>query len=115
MHKIKLDSLDRMFSLIVRKRADGKCEYCGQVKKLQCAHFIGRRYRNTRWEFDNCVALCFSCHNWMHDFPSDCDEFFTQRLGSKRVEELQIQARTYNKVDKEAVKKKLKDILTGMS
>ena len=109
---IRLDKLDVLFSRYVRLRADNHCEYCGQWKevgRLQCSHFIGRRHRGTRWEVDNCAALCYTCHNLMHDFPSTHKEFFTQRIGSDRLEQLAIMANTRCKPDKEELTKRFKE------
>jgi predicted restriction endonuclease len=112
--KIKLTSLDKDFSKIVRRLAGFKCEYCGKTvhpQGLHCSHFIGRRYRNTRWDVRNCASLCMGCHNHMHDFASDHRAFFVQRLGSDGVEELERLARSGNKVDMEQIKKELKEKL----
>ena len=62
---------------------------------------MGRRYLNTRWEEDNCVAVCTGCHNFLSDFPSLDSAFFKNRIGTKRYEELEIIARTYKKMTKE--------------
>lgn len=103
---MKLDPLDILFSKYIRLKVGGKCEYCGKtpdVRGLHCAHFIGRRYKNTRWLEDNVACLCMGCHNFMHDFPAIHRDFFIKRLGSDRVEQLEITARTYGKPDKEAL------------
>ena len=99
---IKLFPLDILFSKYIRAKADFTCEYCGikpNPKGLHCSHFIGRRYRNTRWLEDNVACLCFGCHNLMHDFPSIHRDYFTKRLGSDRLEEMEILARSGSKVD----------------
>lgn len=102
---MKLDPLDTLFSQYIKLKAKGKCEYCGQVPKpraYHCHHGIAhRRYLNTRWEEDNCVALCMGCHNLMADIPSINVEFFKKRIGSKRYEEITVIARTYHKMTKE--------------
>ena len=102
--EMRLDPLDILFSRYIKLRAEGKCEYCGLVPKPQgyhCHHFIGRRYLNTRYEPDNGVALCMSCHNLMGDFPDESQALFVKRVGSQRAEELKIIARTYNKMTPE--------------
>jgi len=109
---MKLDPLDKLFSYYIRLKAGYQCEYCGKYARPQgthCAHFIGRRYKNTKWLPDNAACLCMACHNLMHDFASIHKDFFTKRLGSKRVEELEIIARTYSNVDREAIKANLKE------
>lgn len=110
--KIRIDILDKMFSQVVRQRANGRCEFCGAKKPLQCSHFIGRRYRGTRYELDNTCGICYSCHNFFHEHPAIHTEFFLKRLGSERLESLQIQAERVTKIDREELKKKLKALLT---
>lgn len=111
---IKVTPLDLMFSKIVKERADFTCEYCGtKTKRLNNSHFIGRRYRNTRWLLDNCSCLCFSCHNFMHDFPSVHRDFFVKRIGTEGVERLEILARSKVKVDLEEIKAKLGRLISG--
>src|SRR5690606_38340030 len=39
--------------------------------QLQCAHWISRRYRNTRWAPDNAFSLCAGCHMWFSDHPTE--------------------------------------------
>ena len=112
---IKLLPLDILFSKLTRAKANYICEYCGNKPKsrqgLHCSHFIGRRYRSTRWLEENASCLCFSCHNYMHDFPSIHTEFFVKRLGSDRLERMEILARSGNKPDLEAIEANLKDKL----
>ena len=102
---MKIDKLDKLFSDYIKLKAGGVCEYCGQSPNpmgYHCHHGVaGRRYLNTRWEEDNCAALCLACHNLMSDFASINQGFFIKRIGSKRYEELEIIARTYHKMTEE--------------
>lgn len=67
----------KLHSLLVRTRADFRCESCGiergelrtnpKTKKvtkvaIQCAHIISRRYNATLTDDRNAVSLCASCH-----------------------------------------------------
>ena len=108
--QIKLFPLDLLFSKYIRAKADYTCEYCGNKPSpqgLHCSHFIGRRYRNTRWLEDNVSCVCFGCHNYFHDFPSEHRDFFIKRLGTERVEQLSILARSGNKVDLKLIEQEL--------
>lgn len=64
--KTRLREADDLFSLEIRQR-DGKCLFPGckvtDLKKLQCSHYIGRGVSATRFDPDNCIALC-----WFHHF-----------------------------------------------
>lgn len=109
--------MDRLFSSYIRQRAGNKCEWCTQPKKvLHCHHgVVGRRYLRTRFESDNAVCVCYSCHNFLEDHPSIDAEFFVKRIGSDRVEELIRMAHSNYPVDKNAIladlKEKLKELL----
>ncbi len=119
--EMKLDPLDTLFSQYVKLKAGGKCEYCGKTPSPQGYHnhhgVVGRRYLNTRWEEDNCAALCMACHNFLADFPSINSDFFIGRIGTKRMEEIEIMARTYRKMTKERreeIKQKLKEKIESL-
>ena len=105
--KIRIDPLDTLFSKVIRKRAGGVCEYCGEKKNLQCSHFHGRRKKSTRWDIDNASALCFTCHQFLGEHPNIHTDWFTKRIGSERFEQLDIRARTPVKVDKVKIKENL--------
>jgi len=71
---MKLDTLDRIFSLCVRERANWTCECCGENHRhdpayLDCSHVYGRRHRSTRWSPLNAHALCKKCHRHFTDRP----------------------------------------------
>ncbi len=105
---MKLDPLDILFSKVIRLKAR-KCQMCGRTdRQLNCAHYIGRRYRATRWEEDNAACLCVSCHWEVDEFSAIKESFFKKKIGSDRMEELQIQARSFVKPDKIKIKEELK-------
>ena len=117
IRRLKRDPLDTAFSDYIRLKANYTCEYCGKQGKgagMHCSHFIGRRYRATRWLDDNCSCLCMGCHNHMDDFHADHVDFMIKKLGSSRVEQLTIIARTKSVIDKpellEYYKKKIKEV-----
>lgn len=64
-----IKKLDQVFSLYIRLRYAtneiAECYTCGKVdhyKKLQCGHFMSRKYYATRWDEDNCQVQCYSCN-----------------------------------------------------
>ena len=64
-----IKKLDQVFSLYIRLRYATneitECYTCGKVdhyKKLQCGHFMSRKYYATRWDEDNCQVQCYSCN-----------------------------------------------------
>jgi 5-methylcytosine-specific restriction endonuclease McrA len=55
----------------VFERDHGVCVRCCDPRKaVQWSHVIGRRHKCTRWEPDNALSLCYSCHRWWHEYPS---------------------------------------------
>lgn len=106
--KIQITKNDRLFSHLVRLNAGGFCEYCGGTG-TQTSHFHSRRKRSTRWDLDNAIWSCFSCHRFLDEHPNKHTEFFRKRLGSERFEQLNIRAETIAKVCPEKVEAELKD------
>lgn len=57
---------DKEFSFFIRER-DGRCLFPGctvqEIAQLQCSHYVERRHSSTRYDPDNCIALC-----WKHHF-----------------------------------------------
>ena len=113
---IKLRRTDRIFSLHIRNRDGWKCVRCKQqykppTKSLQNSHFWGRGRENTRFDIDNCDALCFRCHqDWGGDGREEYIDFKKKQLGEKRYKELQIRANIYKKKDDKMVMLYLKTL-----
>lgn len=63
--KSALKRADVAFSALIRKR-DGKCQFPGceitDFAKLQNSHYISRSVSETRFDEDNCIALCWNHH-----------------------------------------------------
>lgn len=66
--KTELKKLDTHFSEKIRRR-DGHCRFPGcsvdDFKSLQNSHYIGRATWATRFDEENCIALC-----WFHHYKS---------------------------------------------
>jgi len=107
-------ALDRMWSQIVR--SSGRCVVCGETNKiLHAHHWVGRRYKHTRWEISNGVPLCHQCHQELHDMPKFRKDIERKFLGADKMEQLELMARrgVGTKVDKEAIKSKLTELIKG--
>jgi len=117
--KIKISVIDKLFSQYVRMRDKWTCQRCqreygpGELG-LHCSHFHGRRKQSVRFEPDNAAALCFGCHQHMHESPYDHVVFMRKRLGIRRYQSLVIQAETPKRPDYEAVKLWLRSMIKGM-
>ena len=108
--KIKIRKTDSIFSLQVRAKAGWLCESCGDgygnnPQGLHASHYWGRGRENTRFDFDNCMALCFYCH--MHlghgDRRDEYTELMIKKLGNKGFKELKVRAFMYKKRDDKLV------------
>lgn len=100
--KIRIDPLDKIFSLYIRTR-DKVCQRCGG-KAQHCAHFHGRARKSVRWDEDNACALCMGCHVYLDSHPLDKVEFFKARLGEHEFDLLNSRARIPAKyLDKSAL------------
>lgn len=91
---------DRLFSLLIRSL--GHCEKCGRNPaevQLQCAHWIGRRFRNTRWDPDNAFCLCAGCHMWFTDHPTEFGRWAIGMRGEETYLRLREAAEKTSKVD----------------
>jgi hypothetical protein len=78
--------LDRLTSLIVRARDNGKCVLCGSAERLQCGHIFGRRSHGARFDIapnGNCHAQCSGC-NQRHNYePWRYYRWFIGRFGQE--------------------------------
>jgi len=98
----KCSYADAKFSKFIRER-DQVCQRCGTVSFLTCSHFWGRRHSATRFDPDNCVALCSGlgsnqCHEiWENKKNNEYKHFMLERLGKKRYNELEKRARSFMK------------------
>ena len=115
--KIRIDKLDVLFSELIRKKAKGKCQKCGKdvgFKRLQTSHFWGRARKSTRWDEDNAVALCFTCHIYFTANPYEHVMWYQSDLGMERFVALRDRMMDMTKVDKEELlevyKQKIKEL-----
>ncbi len=91
--------LDLLCGEICRSR--GICENpkCRKMAGLQWAHIISRRYKQVRWDIDNCFCLCNGCHFYFTNRPIEWDMFVVSMIGEKKYEELKRRALDYKKID----------------
>jgi len=103
MSGIKRTAADNWFSLYVRCRDNWTCQRCKRkflphveggdnrlLQGLDNAHCFGRGSHMTRFEPDNCCALCFACHSMIDADPESKRELFIKRVGEKRYQELRV-------------------------
>ncbi len=114
---IKIDPADKLFSLWIRGRDKWTCQRCHKVylpksPGLNNSHYWGRGKESTRFEPDNCDALCFGCHRiWEKDERDQYKAFKIKQLGQKRFDSLDLQAHTTKKKDRKLEYIKWKKLL----
>lgn len=87
MPAIKRYPADKLFSTYIRSRDNWTCVRCRHQHQeksqgLHCSHFIRRGVWATRFDPENCDALCFACHLlWGGDFREEYREFKKKQLG----------------------------------
>jgi hypothetical protein len=97
--KIRISKEDESFSLYIRLR-DQRCARCwtegaGPIKTggLQISHYFGRAIESTRFDENNCDALCFGCHQyWSSTNRESYREFKIKQLGETGFKMLCIRA-----------------------
>lgn len=119
--RIKIDLADKYFSKYIRTRDNWTCQRCKteypeNSQGLHCSHYWNRWREGTRYEPDNCDALCFGCHKlWGSDERDEYTKFKTKQLGENRMKTLELQARSYCKKDRKLsliiAKKLLEDLI----
>lgn len=88
---------DALFSRWIRDR-DGKCVRCGKKENLQNSHFWPRAWSSTRYDPQNCDALCYGCHygnsqGWERAKQGEYRDFKMKQLGLDGYNELEKRAR----------------------
>jgi hypothetical protein len=89
----KKDTLDAVFSWLIRERADWTCEKCGKnfrhdAGKLHCSHFYSRRHQSVRFSPLNAAAHCVSCHWQFGHAPIEFGAWIRTHLGIRKENEL---------------------------
>ena len=111
--KIRLLPADVALSKYVRLLSGGYCKRCWLLgksgaykgwKKLECAHYQGRRKRSTRWDLDNVLPLCFGCHSYIDGNRFAKSELFLEILGREKFEALEKRAQETRQVSQEKEK-----------
>ena len=84
---MKLTKYDRVFSQLVRERANWECEVChkqfpeGTRQGLDTSHFFSRRRNSTRLHPSNAASMCRGCHQHMGDNPIIFSRWIEKHLG----------------------------------
>lgn len=97
MQQAAKNKADFVFSRIVR--SVGRCERCGTLYNLQCAHWLSRRYSNTRTDFDNAFCLCAGCHRYFTADPTAWALWALSKRGREVYDRLREAANRKSEID----------------
>lgn len=94
---MKRDTRDRKFSKFIRERDGYTCQRCGaehlpNSRGLHTAHCFSRGKTSTRFDPENAVALCYGCHRYLDQRPTEKFEWFESRLGTVPFEALRLRS-----------------------
>lgn len=103
---------DTLFSSLIRSL--GYCENCGKTEHLQCAHWISRRFRNTRWDPDNAFCLCAGCHMYFGDHPTEFGRWAVAMRGEATYQRLREASEQITKLNVEDEIDILEELLEGV-
>lgn len=90
-----IKKLDFLVSQIVILR-DKKCVCCGSRERLQCGHYVSRRYNALRWDLTNCHAQCGGCNIIHNRNPMPYSKYMIESYGSGILKELENKLIAYN-------------------
>jgi len=98
MPRARIDKYDRVFSKFIRTRAKWKCTRCGKqyhppTSGLHNSHYVTRGAWATRYDEENCDALCYGCHQYFGghtgtDGKDKYKEFKIAQLGQEGYDSL---------------------------
>lgn len=91
------DMLDSGWSEKVKKRDNYTCQKCGSTQKqLNSHHIFSRSHKSTRWDIDNGITLCVSCHKFnngsAHKDPEQFRTWIISIIGQNEYDKLQYKA-----------------------
>lgn len=94
--------LDRVFSIYIRIRDDGKCFTCPNEKHWkyqQNGHYISRAHLSTRFDEENTNCQCIGCNIFKHGNMDEYALALTRKYGKSILEKLNKKKYTIVKYD----------------
>lgn len=110
---LKRDSLDAVFSDLVREIWDWTCVRCSRPfperkgRDVHASHFYSRTFNSTRWFIDNALCLCAACHDHVGKHPDDHTALIKRAIGDVGYEQLRERKQRivrYRAADKKAMR-----------
>jgi len=105
---MKVDKLDRAFSLYIRTRDSdengyGKCCTCGKrlhITESHCGHFISRRHMATRFNEQNTAIQCPRCNTFNQGRQYEFSLYIEGKYGEDVPNRLLLLSRGVSKLGK---------------
>ncbi len=75
---------DRKWSKEVKKRDGSRCRFAlpgCTGKGTDACHIFSRRFRELRWNLDNGLTGCRSCHTWLEQNSHKAEKLSRQIVG----------------------------------
>lgn len=90
---MKTNIADKWFSRFIRLRASdkngiGKCITCGkigEVKYMDCGHYIKRQHTATRFSEINCQTQCKRCNNFQQGNDVEFRKYLVKKYGEEQI------------------------------
>lgn len=106
------NKLDDAWSKAVRLQ--GYCSYCGKRSPevvLHAHHIFSRKKYSTRWDVENGVCLCMSCHLYSaHRNIQEFADWVCEKIGREKLDDLRKKANTIAKYTKEDKLRMIKEL-----
>ena len=119
--EVRISALDSLFSNFIRTRDKWTCQRCERRfdstnkfhrMALHNAHCVaGRGKHSTRFDEENCHALCYGCHSYLDSHPREMDAWFVGKYGQAcwdAVHQRSHQIKQWRTAEKLALKLRLK-------
>lgn len=102
---MKFDQADKYFSWYIRERDNWTCQRCGKryerkSQGLHCSHYRGRKGERARFSLENCVALCYGCHQYFDETNRPAYEEFKRRQLGKEYDNFNNTIGLYKRKDR---------------
>ena len=98
VRRISYKAADAKWAKLIKERDAWTCQKCRTVyprksRGLHAAHIFSRRFKRTRHDPMNGVALCFGCHMHFHSNPLQLYKWAEEYLGARSYRLLKERAR----------------------
>jgi len=107
------DQLDKLWAILVKLQAGGKCEKCGAIEHLNSHHIFSRSNLSVRWYLGNGICLTAGWHilkkESVHKSPIEFIEWLKQERGIEWYNNLRLKANQVKKWTIVEMKEKVKE------